>query len=257
MVVGDSTALTLGIDLGFAAGRHHATIVDKGLLGCGVVEVSEVSRQGRSQPARVAAPCNPASPVRERWPALWRTWLARYHPSVVAVLAGRGEVSNVLWHGAWTNIMHRAFARYVRRQLELAVTVASSAGAHVDLLTAPCYSTGTEPGTGVVTANSPRRLAIYNDLLNDVAIADASRTTLVNLDAAVCPRGHYRETIGEVTIRAPDGVHFPFFSMSDPNTADPDALAQVRRFGSWLGRTLWPELLAPGPARPRGASGHA
>ncbi len=256
MVVGDSTALTLGIDLAFAASARHATVVDKGILGCGVAEISEVSSQGETQPARVAAACNPTSPAGERWPALWRKWLRQYHPSVVAILAGRWEVSNVLWHGTWTNITHRAFASYVRQQLERAVVISSSGGAHVDLLTAPCYSTGTEPATGLVTANSPRRLAIYNDLLRRVAVDSASSTTLVNLNALVCPSGHYRQTIDGVTVRSPDGVHFPFFSMSDPHTADPDTLAQVRRFGSWLGRSLWPQLLAPSSPRVSGAPGH-
>jgi hypothetical protein len=65
----------------------------------------------------------------------------------------------------------------------------------------------------------------------------------VNLHGVVCPGAHYRQAIDGVTVRAPDGVHFPFFSMADPSTPDPDTLATVRRFGMWLGRTLWPKLL--------------
>ena len=243
MVVGDSTALTLGIGLSIDAGAYHATVVDKGILGCGVAEVSEVASQNEAQPTRAASACNPASPVSKQWPALWKKWVARYRPSVVAILAGRWEVYDVLWHGKWTNIKHRSFARYVRTQLERAVEIASSRGAHVDLLTAPCYSTGTSLATGPDPSDSPRRLAVYNDIVRGVAAADASKATLVKLNSLVCPGGHYRQVIGGVTVRAPDGVHFPFFSVTNPSAADPDTVAEVRRFGRWLGKNLWPKLL--------------
>ncbi len=244
MVVGDSTALTLGIGLTFAAGAYHATVVDKGILGCGVAEVSEVATQSEDEPATTVAPCNPASPASERWPALWRKWVARYRPSIVAVLAGRWEVSDVFWHDTWTNITRPGFARYVRRQLELAVGIASSRGGHVDLLTAPCYSTGAATSTGPGPADSPRRLRSYNRIVREVVDADSSKASLVNLDGLVCPGGRYHQRVDGVTVRAPDGVHFPFYSLYQPGTADPDTLAEVRRFGRWLGKTLWPELLA-------------
>jgi peptidoglycan/LPS O-acetylase OafA/YrhL len=243
MVVGDSTALTLGIDLTFAAGAHGATVVDKGTLGCGVAEVTQVATQSEAQPALTAAACNPASPASEQWPALWERWVAEYRPSVVAILAGRWEVSDVLWHGRWTSIDQLGFARYVRRQLERAVKIAASRGGHVDLLTAPCYSAAAATSTGPGPSDSSHRLAVYNDIVREVAIANTSKASLVNLDGLVCPGGHYRQVIDGVTVRAPDGVHFPFFSMSDPNSAAPDSLAEARSFGRWLGKTLWPKLL--------------
>lgn len=241
MVVGDSTALTLGADLTVAAASHDATVVDKAILGCGIAEFSEVASPNGD--ARAAAACNPDSPAEVRWPVLWRKWVAEYRPSVVVILAGRWETSTVLWHRTWTNITHRAFASYVRKQLERGVAIASSGGAHVDLLTAPCYSAGTQPSTGPVPGDSPRRLAVYNDLVRTVALLNPRDATLVGLDALVCPGGHYRSRIGGVTVRAPDGVHFPYFSMTHPTTPEPDTVAEVRRFGSWLGRNLWPKLL--------------
>jgi peptidoglycan/LPS O-acetylase OafA/YrhL len=255
MVVGDSTALTLGADLTVAASSRHATIVDKAILGCGIAEFSEVADPDGD--ARAAQACNPHSPAGLRWPALWEKWVATLRPSVVAILAGRWETSNVLWHGMWTNITDRAFAGYVRRQLERAVGIASSGGAHVDLLTAPCYSAGTQPSTAPLPGDSPRRLSVYNHIVRAVAQANPKDASLVDLGGLVCPGGHYRARIGDVTVRAPDGVHFPFFSMSHPTTPDPDTVTEVRRFGWWLGRTLWPRLLSPEPslsaARPRPA----
>ncbi len=65
----------------------------------------------------------------------------------------------------------------------------------------------------------------------------------VDLGAVVCPGGRYRQSIGGVTVRAPDGVHFPYFTLQHPDAPDPDTLAEAKGFGQWLGRTLWPLLL--------------
>lgn len=148
MVLGDSTALTLGFDLSIDEKAHHATIVDEGIVGCDVAEVREVETESDNQPLKTAEACNLASPLGERWPALWRKWVREYDPSVVVILAGRWEVSDVEWQGSWTNILHHSFARYVLAQLGRAVRIASSTGAHVDLLTAPCYSTTTSKRQG-------------------------------------------------------------------------------------------------------------
>lgn len=79
-------------------------------------------------------------------------------------------------------------------------------------------------------------------MVRQVAAADSSQVTLVNLNALVCPGGHYTQRIRDVTVRAPDGVHFPFFSITHPDTADPDTEAQVEPFAKWLSIHLWPKL---------------
>jgi hypothetical protein len=207
LVVGDSTALTLGLGLSFEANRYGATIVDKGILGCGVAVVPEVSRHGVD--ATVAAPCNPTTPASGQWPALWTGWIHQYHPAVVAVLAGRSEVSNVEWKGQGTDILAPAFATYVRQQLQQAVDVGSSGGAPVVLFTAPCYDSGEQSNGAPWPEDQPDRLNAYNALVRQVVAANPQRATLVNLDGVVCPGGPFATQIDGVTVRAPDGVHFP------------------------------------------------
>lgn len=242
MIVGDSTAVTLDFDLSVDASKYGVRLVDKGILGCGVAEISEVSTGATT--ARVASPCNPATPASARWPALWTKSLARYRPSVVIVLAGRWEVYNAKWDGKWTNISTPAFARYVRTQLTEAVTVASATGAHVDLLTAPCYSGQEQLDGAPLPANTPKRVSRYNQLVRQVAAKRSPVASLVNLYGLVCPGGQYHQTIGDVTVRAPDGVHFPFYTRSAPRTPDPDTEAEVDAFGRWMGPRLWPQLLS-------------
>ena len=244
LVLGDSTALTLGLGLSFEADRYGATIVDKGILGCGVAVVPEVSRHGVV--ATVAAACNPATPASSQWPALWTGWIDRYRPAVVAILAGRSEVSNVEWKGQWTDILDPAFAAYVRQQLQQAVDVGSSGGAPVVLFTAPCYDSGEEFDGAPWPEDQPDRLNAYNALVREVVAANPQRATLVNLDGVVCPGGTFATQVDGVTVRAPDGVHFPYsYDPGTPETAL-DTLAQVSGFGAWIGPRLWPSIVAAG-----------
>jgi len=67
---------------------------------------------------------------------------------------------------------------------------------------------------------------------------------VVNLDGIVCPAGKFETTIDNVKVRAPDGIHFPFFKFGDPLAAAPDTLAQVNAFRDWIGPRLMPDLVA-------------
>jgi peptidoglycan/LPS O-acetylase OafA/YrhL len=253
LVLGDSTALTLGLGLSYEATRYGFTVVDRGILGCGVAVVPEVSRHGVD--AAVAAPCNPATPASGQWPAEWTGWIDRYRPAVVAVLAGRWEVSTVEWNGRWTDILDPAFAAYVRQQLQRAVDVGSSGGAPVVLFTAPCYDSGEQFDGAPWPEDQPDRLNAYNALVREVVAANPQRATLINLDGVVCPGGTFVTQIDGVTVRAPDGVHFPYsFDPGSPQTAL-DSLAQVSGFGAWIGPRLWPSIVAAGHKSERVESG--
>jgi peptidoglycan/LPS O-acetylase OafA/YrhL len=244
LVLGDSTALTLSIGLSYDAKRYGATVVDKGILGCGVAVMPEVRRTGVD--ATVAPACNPATPAGKQWPALWTGWIDQYHPAIVAILSGRWEVSTVEWRGQWTDILEPAFAAYVRQQLQRAVDVASSRGTPAVLFTAPCYDSGEQSNGAPWPEDQPDRVNVYNALVREVVASNRQKATLVNLYGVVCPGGTYETQIDGVTVRAPDGVHFPFFSPSSPQTADPDTEAQVRQFGAWVGPRLWPSIVAAG-----------
>ncbi len=242
LLLGDSTAVTFGFGLGVEAAKYHATLVNQGIIECGVAEVTDVQTGQSVEPPGPA--CRPYTPLSEQWPALWAGDVARYQPQIVAILVGRWEVSNVKWDGSWTNILAAPFANYVRRQLQLAVDISSSQGAHVDLLTAPCYDSGEQPNGDPWPADSAGRLAAFNDVVRQVAAADPGVASVVNLDAVVCPGGSFLASEGQTPIRAPDGVHFPWFTVGQPNAADPNTLAEVDRFGAWLGPQVWPQLMA-------------
>jgi hypothetical protein len=59
----------------------------------------------------------------------------------------------------------------------------------------------------------------------------------------VCPAGRFHTSIDGVAVRAPDGIHFPYFQFGSPNAAAPNTFAQVNQFAKWIGPRLMPKLL--------------
>jgi peptidoglycan/LPS O-acetylase OafA/YrhL len=241
LLVGDSVAVTFGYGLGVDASRYRATLINEGIVECGVAEVTEVNSQGNITPPGIA--CRPTIPASQQWPAQWAGWITTDHPSVVAIVAGRWEVSDVEWNGQWTNILSAPFAAYVRQQLQLAVNIASSQGAHVALFTAPCYDNGEQSDGEPWPADGADRLDVYNGIVRAVVADNPATTNLVDLDSVVCPGGRFEATIDGVTVRAPDGVHFPWDTLGNLAADDPDNATTVTQFGEWLGPKVWPEIL--------------
>ena len=168
LVVGDSTALTLDIGLNEYARDYDVEPFNGGILGCGVTDGAEYQEKGVDAP--MAVQCRGAPP-RTQWPALWKADIAKDHPNVVMILAGRWEVSNRTYDGHWTNIENPTYAAYVQHQLRYAVQVAGSGGAAVVLMTAPCYDTGEQPDGQPWPEDSRTRLDIYNGIVRRVAAA--------------------------------------------------------------------------------------
>ncbi|MHB1776536.1 MAG: DUF459 domain-containing protein [Acidimicrobiales bacterium] len=213
LLLGDSTALTLGMGLYLGEKPYHVLQRDHGIVGCGIADGTEVESHGQVAP--VAAPCNPrraGHPVPaadQPWPEQWRRWIRQERPNVVMILAGRWEVMNRTYHGRWTDILHPAYAAYVEHQLELAVGLAGSDGARVVLLTAPCYDSGLQPDGTPWPEDNPARVDAYNRLVDEVAAEHAGNVSVIDLHAMVCPGGQYHQVLDGVTVRNPaDGVHF-------------------------------------------------
>ena len=156
----------------------------------------------------MAAECS-GGPAYFQWPNLWRLRIADVHPNVVMILAGRWEVTNRTYQGRWTNIENPVYAAYVKSQLQLAVHVAGAAGAHVVLLTAPCYSSGEQPDGAPWPEDSRVRLGIYNRLVRQVASTEPN-TSLLNFNTMACPGGHYQQYFDDQQVRQADGVLFTF-----------------------------------------------
>ncbi|HET6963869.1 MAG TPA: acyltransferase family protein [Acidimicrobiales bacterium] len=242
LVVGDSTGAVLGMDLAFSVveQRYGISVDDRALFGCGLVVSAEVG--GHGVPIQPSSPCFIGTPPDRQWPALLQADLTRARPDVVLVAAGRWEVQDrrPTAAGRWVDITDPTDSAYVRQQLELATSIVASAGVRVALATAPCFSSGEQPDGRPWPEDSPARVKAYNNLVRSVVNAHSGVAALVDLDAMVCPGGRYHESLGATKVRAPDGIHYPVFSTSAPDSPAPDRLADSEAFGLWIA----PKILA-------------
>jgi hypothetical protein len=165
------------------------------------------------------------------WPDQWMHAMATVNPNVVVVLAGRWEVVDRKYKGTWTNILHPAYAAYVKSQLEMASTLVTATGANLVFLTAPCTDEGEQPDGQPWPEDNPARLAEYNTLVRQVAARHPKTDSVVDLNAAVCPGGNYASSIDGVTVRRSDGVHFTV------------------QGGTFLAKDLMPAIVASGRAQ--------
>jgi hypothetical protein len=73
---------------------------DAGFLAAG----SRAAPRFRRKASIIRWTCGVAVPADAQWPALWKTDIAKDHPNVVMILAGRWEVSSRTYQGQWTDI---------------------------------------------------------------------------------------------------------------------------------------------------------
>jgi peptidoglycan/LPS O-acetylase OafA/YrhL len=215
LLVGDSVALTLGLSLGIppVQSKYGYVLADKGILGCGVAMGPEIELLGKL--ATTAPPCNNVSPaapkaalIYQPWPVQWTDYMKAMKPNVVALLAGRWEVLDRVYHGTWTNILDPKYAAYVKSQLDYASRLVTSTGARMVFFTTPCTDEGEQPNGAPYPEDDPARVAEYNRLVREVAAAHPKTDSVVDLYGAVCPHHTFTSTVHGVVVRTPDGVHF-------------------------------------------------
>ncbi len=231
MLVGDSTAFTLGYGMDVVAKRYGVDLADRGILGCGLVDGGAIRVHGKVYKSTdIASACN-GQPGAPQWPSIWAKEIASFKPQVVMVLTGRWEVMDRTFDGKWVHIGEPAYDAYIKRQMELAVHVIKSGGAEADLLTAPCYDSGEQPDGSPWPEDNPARVAEYNKLLREVASQHPRSVVVTRFHSMVCPQGRFTTVIDGVDVRASDGVHFTI------------------QGGEWLASKLLPHVAALAASR--------
>ncbi len=244
LMLGDSTALTLSLSLSHWADASHdgLDIINNAVEGCGVTVVQSYLSDGTEIPAPTR--CNSDTPGVGQWPALLGEELMQYRPKAVILLAGRWETYDAVdAAGQSTNITQPTYARYVEGQLQRFVTISVAGGCHVVLMTTPYFDSGDAPNGQISPEDEPGRVRDYNRLVRDVADANPRTVSLVNLNTMVSRDGRFTAMIGNTLVRAPDGVHFPFFNVFDEGAHDPDTLAEVKLFSRFIGPKVLPTVV--------------
>jgi peptidoglycan/LPS O-acetylase OafA/YrhL len=238
LMVGDSIMGTLGVGLAQAAAGTNVQVVNEGIPGCSLSMDQAIRVLFYSLPP--GAPCNPNN--SDALFAQWQKWVDEYNPDVVLYVA-RGETFDQEINGQWENLGQPAFDRYVTDRYKEAVKVLGSRGATVILLTTPYYDSGTQPSGAIWPEDDPARVDIDNQTLRTVAssttTAGGRQVYVFDLNQVVSPGHRYATTVGSVTVRCTDGVHFA-----------PEA-------GKYVGLQLLPDIQALGQAHATSSPGGA
>ena len=96
LLVGDSTAYTLGLGLSAYQREYDIKMKNSGILGCGVTDGAEFELQGVV--SQMTSYCSGTGGA-ESWNQVWQHQLSTFDPNVVMILAGRWEVTNRTYEG--------------------------------------------------------------------------------------------------------------------------------------------------------------
>jgi peptidoglycan/LPS O-acetylase OafA/YrhL len=244
VVLGDSTALTLGYALS-ATAPTGTTVVNGGLFACGLAIATNASGDAPSPGLPMTEACNSASSPQDQWPARDRAEVAGTgHGDVVIFLAGHWETQGILMNGQWTDLLSPAFQDYELGQLRLLVHIATSHGAHLELFTMACMNANFASGGTPGATDSSRRRAIYNGLLDKIASQYPRQVSVVPFGSIICPSGKFTEFVDGVQVRTPDGVHTPSYSPGNIFAGN-STEAVAERFYGWISPRLWPLIEDP------------
>lgn len=223
LLVGDSVAYTYG--LGFDRERSDAADVavwNQGVLFCELVAGDRRTGTGEEFPA---------SDRCADWPTTWARQVEQFTPEVAVLSLGPWEIFDRKIDGSWVEFGTPAYDTVLDTDLQRAVDVLSSRGAHVVLLTMPPIERN-DPATPEWTPAGQVRIDHFNDRLRAVAAANPATTTVIDVAAWLCPDGTCRRLPDGQSFR-PDGMHY-----SVPGATD---------VAGWLGpqlRALDPRLVA-------------
>jgi hypothetical protein len=231
---------SLGAALAPDAPAYNVRIINEGHPGCAVTTDADfrllLFTGTPGQPCEIGQP----AALLDKW----QQWVDQYRPDVVVYLA-RTDILDQEFDGSWTSIENPSFDRFMGSQLRKGVSILSSRGARVVLMTSPYYDSTVQSG-GSVPEDSPTRIAIDDRILKLTSEAQAD-VTLFPLGSVLTPAGSYQQDVDGVDVRCSDGVHV---SAVAGQVVAPRLLPVLRQLGRAAHVTAAVHATPPPPTTP-------
>ncbi len=191
LVVGDSLASTVGAGLITVQDEFGIAVRDATIIACGIVH----GDVGREEGWR------PESEECVAQPEYWTAAIDEFDPDIVVLLGGFWESRDRRVDGEVFVFGSPEGEAYWREQFEDAITLLSSEGGSVVILTTPLFPPGhaASPPDWVV-----RTLNVF---YGDLACSYSGRLTVLDLNGFLYPNGEYLPFINGINVRG-DGFHF-------------------------------------------------
>ena len=192
-VFGDSVAWTL---MRYLPPTPGLSFTNYTTIGCGVA---------RGGPYRYAGETLNQKQECDAWPQRWAQRINHDRPDVVLLIIGRWEVVDRVNEGHWTHIGDDAYDAYLRGELQRALDILASTGAHVVVTTEPYNRRGERADGSLYPEDQPTRADGWNALLRNV-IGKRPNVTVLDLNKKLGPDGYYTNKVDGIKMRI-DGVH--------------------------------------------------
>ena len=199
LLMGDSLVFSLGMALGDRPTWWRMDMINSALIGCGLVQGQPAGAGDRS-PAALSH-CN-------TWPQRYQFLVDAFHPHVAVLLTGRWESLDWIINGQRMSLGNPRYDQMVADALDRAINILTSRGAHVLLLTAPCYQRPERADGSPWPEDKVSRVRHFNDLLRLAAQRHHDRAQLYDLYHWMCPNDVWQRRVDGYSVRSPDGLHF-------------------------------------------------
>jgi hypothetical protein len=200
MLVGDSVSASMAPGLQHESDARHFYFWSVAVPGCGLSSDVGDHWNGESWLDRR---CRPA--WRERWPQQ----LAQFRPDVVVMLVGAQDTFDRRINGQVVKFDTTEGARLAQGDLQDAVTMLSTGGARVVLLTTPYYVMGWPMKIDVKrSCMSHDWIERYNTLQRAVVQRNGSHASILDLNKYIDPNGAWTDAVNGINVRTFDKMHF-------------------------------------------------
>lgn len=170
----------------------------RAIQGCGIARLPDLLQLGQG---------GTNYPGCDTWDKRWQKGVDADDPDVSVILLDRWELMDRYIGDGYHHVGEPVYDFYLSHELQLAISIAGSHGAHVVLLTAPYTHRAERPDGGLFDEDQPARVDAWNKLLYQAQSVDPTHITIIDLNKRVCPDGVFTWAVGNLQIRS-DGLHF-------------------------------------------------
>ncbi|MGH3677565.1 MAG: acyltransferase family protein [Mycobacterium sp.] len=192
-VFGDSMAWTM---MRYLPPTPGFSFINYTTIGCGIA---------RGGPYRSTGQTITQKPECDTWPSRWTQRINHDRPDTVLLIIGRWETVDRVNEGHWTRVGDPAFDGYLRGELQRALDILGSTGAHVVMTTAPYNRRGEQPDGSLYPEDEPDRVDDWNALLRRV-VERHPNASVLDLNKKLGPDGGYTTKVDSIRMRS-DGLH--------------------------------------------------
>jgi len=202
MVIGDSLALTLGIEIGLPQHRYGVYLLDQGRLGCGFTTDGTIDFGGTGF---TSPPSYCTGEAR-----FWRGVGALFHAQAIIVELGYWDEGQWDLGGSLEHLGEPGFDAEVKANMDSFVRNLATPGVPIIFLSVPWVNPPAWPNGASPPQASASRHRVINALLASLPQAFPGEAYYFNIAPYVTPGNRFDASVDGQICRTSDGIHFFF-----------------------------------------------